>query len=91
MPPHWDGGCQNVFFITFLSKNPLQYLNKDIQPILGGDGRNPPSPQHIQQNVDELWRAELDNVDTCERSHERVTMFHPEVDPAALPPAPPGI
>lgn len=77
------------FFYYFLSKNPLQYLNKDTQPILGGDGRNP--PQRILQNVDELWREELDNVDTCEHSHKRVTMFLPEVDPTALPPAPPGI
>lgn len=35
----WTSEC---FFYYFLSKNPLQYLNKDIQPILGGDGRNPP-------------------------------------------------
>lgn len=48
-------------------------------------------PQQILQNVDELWREELDNVDTCEHSHKRVTMFLPEVDPTALPPGPAGI
>ena len=47
-------------------------------------------PQQILQNVDELWR-ELDNVDTCEHSHKRVTMFLPKVDPTALPPGPAGI
>ena len=48
-------------------------------------------PQQILQNVDELWREELDNVDTCEHSHKRVTMFLPKVDPTALPPGPAGI
>lgn len=41
--------------------------------------------------MDELWQEELDNVDTYEPSHKRVTMFLPEVDPTALPLAPSGI
>lgn len=72
-----------MFFNYFLSKNPLQYLNTDIQPILRGDCRNP--PQHILQ----MWmNCELDKVDTCEYSHKRVTLFLPEVEPTAHhPPA----
>lgn len=41
-----------VFYYYFLSENPLQYLNKDMQHVRGGGNRNP--LQHTLQNVDEL-------------------------------------
>lgn len=41
--------------------------------------------QHILQNVDELWREELDYVDTCDSSPKRVIMFLPDMEPTALP------
>lgn len=59
----WVSEC--VFFlfflITFTSENPLHYLNKDMQPILGGDDWNP--PQHALQtwtNCDERsWMSSI--------------------------------
>lgn len=75
-----------MFFYYSLSKNPLQYLNKDIQPILRGE--IPPAAYSTKCGWT-VWQEELDNIDTCEHSHKRVTMSLPEVDPTALPPPPP--